>query len=278
MPYMRPLAQQVVDYLEAEGFSVADWRALEVADNVEVGCIPGDRVMEAARSMDLAAVDALVLSCCVQMPSLSLIDAAEQEFGLPVLSAATAGAYSVLRALGLTRRHPRCGQPAPRRPRARPRLTHDPKEHPVSELQHRVRGVDHVAYPTFDPAGTVAVLPGRARLPGRALDLRRRLGAGAAPGLHPLLLRHRQRRPAGLLLLLRARAVRGRTAGRRVLPLRRRRARSSSSAPVTWPSTSTARRTCWSTGGASTAASGRSRCRSSTRRSSRSTPTTRTAT
>jgi catechol 2,3-dioxygenase-like lactoylglutathione lyase family enzyme len=25
----------------------------------------------------------------------------------------------------------------------------------VSELQHRVRGVDHVAYPTFDPAATV---------------------------------------------------------------------------------------------------------------------------
>jgi len=102
MPYMRPVAQQVVDYLEAEGFSVADWRALEVADNGEVGCIPGDLVMEAARSMNLAGVDALVLSCCVQMPSLSLIDAAEQEFGLPVLSAATAGAYSVLRALGLS--------------------------------------------------------------------------------------------------------------------------------------------------------------------------------
>jgi maleate isomerase len=102
MPYMRPVAQQVVDYLEAEGFSVADWRALEVADNAEVGCIPADRVMEAARSMNLAGVDALVLSCCVQMPSLSLIDAAEQEFGLPVLSAATAGAYSVLRALGLS--------------------------------------------------------------------------------------------------------------------------------------------------------------------------------
>ena len=102
MPYMRPLAQQVVDYLEAEGFSVTDWRALEVADNVEVGCIPGDRVMEAARSMDLAGADALVLSCCVQMPSLSLIDAAEHEFGLPVLSAATAGAYSVLRALSLS--------------------------------------------------------------------------------------------------------------------------------------------------------------------------------
>lgn len=100
-PYMRPLAQQVVDYLVAEGFEVADWRALEVADNAEVGCIPGENVMAAARSMDLSGVDALVLSCCVQMPSLDLIEPAEQEFGLPVLSAATAGAYSLLRSLDL---------------------------------------------------------------------------------------------------------------------------------------------------------------------------------
>lgn len=100
-PYMRPLAEQVVGYLEAEGFQVSDWRALEVSDNAEVGCIPGDRVMEAARSLDLAGVDALVISACVQMPSLDLVEAAEQEFGLPVLSAATAGAYSLLRALSL---------------------------------------------------------------------------------------------------------------------------------------------------------------------------------
>jgi maleate isomerase len=101
MPYMRPLAQQVVEYVEAEGFEVAAWRALEVADNTEVGCIPGEQVMEAARSIDLSGVDALVLSCCVQMPSLNIIQAAEDEFGLPVLSAATAGAYSILRSLGL---------------------------------------------------------------------------------------------------------------------------------------------------------------------------------
>lgn len=109
MPYQRPLAEQVVGYLEAEGFIVAHWRALEVADNVEVGCIPGERVMEAAHSIDLTDVDALVLSCCVQMPSLDLIDAAEAELGLPVLSAATAGAYSLLRALGLRIDIPRAG-------------------------------------------------------------------------------------------------------------------------------------------------------------------------
>ena len=101
MPYMTPLAKQVVGYIEAEGLDVADWRALEVADNSEVGCIPGVRVMEAARSLDLGGVDALVISCCVQMPSLELIQAAEDELGLPVLSAATAGAYSILRSTGL---------------------------------------------------------------------------------------------------------------------------------------------------------------------------------
>lgn len=101
MPYAKPLARQVVEYVEAEGIEVADWRALEVTDNAAVGCIAGERVLEAARSLDLTSVDALVLSCCVQMPSLDLIQAAEDEFGLPVLSAATAGAYSILRSLGL---------------------------------------------------------------------------------------------------------------------------------------------------------------------------------
>lgn len=101
-PYLRPLAEQVVGYLEAEGFTVADWRALEVADNAEVGCIPGDRVLSAARELDLTGVDALVISACVQMPSLDVVQAAEDEFGIPVLSAATAGAYTILRRLGLS--------------------------------------------------------------------------------------------------------------------------------------------------------------------------------
>ncbi|KZF03101.1 MULTISPECIES: maleate cis-trans isomerase family protein [unclassified Rhodococcus (in: high G+C Gram-positive bacteria)] len=100
-PYMRPLAEKVVDYIEAEGIRVLDWRALEVSDNAEVGCIPGERVMDAARSLDLTGADALVISACVQMPSLPLVQAAEDEFGIPVLSAATAGAYSLLRALDL---------------------------------------------------------------------------------------------------------------------------------------------------------------------------------
>jgi maleate isomerase len=108
-PYLKPLAEKVVGYLEAEGFEVVDWRALEVEDNREVGCIPGDQVMAAARSLDLSHADALVISACVQMPSLPLVDLAEREFGVPVLSAATAGAYSILKAVGLPLELPEAG-------------------------------------------------------------------------------------------------------------------------------------------------------------------------
>jgi maleate isomerase len=108
-PYVRPLAEQVVAYLEAEGFEVVDWVALEVGDNAEVGAIPGDRVLDAARGLDLSGADALVISACVQMPSLPLIPRAEAEFGLPVLSAATAGAFCLLRSLGLAPELPDAG-------------------------------------------------------------------------------------------------------------------------------------------------------------------------
>ena len=109
MPYMRPLAEQVVAYLEAEGIEIVDWAALEVGDNAEVGCIPGDRVLDAARGLDLTRADALVISCCVQMPSLPQVAVAERELGLPVLSAATAGAFCLLRALGLSTELPDAG-------------------------------------------------------------------------------------------------------------------------------------------------------------------------
>ncbi|MET0451248.1 MAG: maleate cis-trans isomerase [Mycobacterium sp.] len=101
MPYLRPMAEKVVAYLENEGIEVVDWRALEVADNAEVGCIAAERVLEAAHDLDLTRAEAVVVSACVQMPSLSIVETAERELGLPALSASTAGVYCLLRGLGL---------------------------------------------------------------------------------------------------------------------------------------------------------------------------------
>ena len=100
-PYMKPLARKVVDYLEAEQIEVTGWVALEEPDNAAVARIPGERILAAARTLDLTQADALILSACVQMPSLPLIELAETEFGLPVLSASTATAFTLLRRLEL---------------------------------------------------------------------------------------------------------------------------------------------------------------------------------
>ena len=46
--------------------------------------------------LDLRQAEALVLSACVQMPSLAAIEAAQELTGLPTLSAATATAAALL--------------------------------------------------------------------------------------------------------------------------------------------------------------------------------------
>jgi maleate isomerase len=110
MPYVPALAQSVVGYFQSEGFTVIDSVALEEPDNAMVARIPGEQVLAAARGLDLTQADALLISACVQMPSLDLIVPAEREFGVPVLSAASAGAYAILRGLGLSPRLPNAGR------------------------------------------------------------------------------------------------------------------------------------------------------------------------
>ncbi len=100
-PYMRPLTEQVADYVRGEGFEVTGAVSLEVADNVEVGRLDPRNLVEEARRIDTAGIDALVLSACVQMPSLPVVQQVEDELGIPVLTAATATAREILLALDL---------------------------------------------------------------------------------------------------------------------------------------------------------------------------------
>jgi maleate isomerase len=99
-PYVEALTQQVVEYLEAAGVTVTEAMSLGVADNVEVGALDPLRLPGLAAQMDLGAADALIISACVQMPSLPAIPIAERELGLPVLSAATATVHDLLVRLG----------------------------------------------------------------------------------------------------------------------------------------------------------------------------------
>ena len=95
-PYMKPLTAMVVDCLESAGIQVVDAISLEISDNLAVGRRDPEELVSIARELDLKEAEAIILSACVQMPSLAAIPHVEAETGLPVLSAATATLRSVL--------------------------------------------------------------------------------------------------------------------------------------------------------------------------------------
>jgi maleate isomerase len=99
-PYVKSLTECVIEYLVDSNVEVVDSVSLEVSDNVAVGRIPSAQLEAASRQVGLEGADALVLSACVQMPSLPLVEPVQQVTGLPVLTAATATARSILTALG----------------------------------------------------------------------------------------------------------------------------------------------------------------------------------
>lgn len=106
-PYMKPLTQMVVDYIRNEGIEVVEWRALEISDNLKVAAhdpmnLPGI-VAEMEKTDE---VDAIVLSACVQMPSLPAVSTVEAQVGKPVLTAAIATTWSMLKTLELDTRVP----------------------------------------------------------------------------------------------------------------------------------------------------------------------------
>jgi maleate isomerase len=108
-PYTKPLTRLVTDYIEAEGFEVRARVSLEIEDNLAVGRRDPMALVEIARGMDLTDVDALVLSACVQMPSLAAIEPVEAACGKPVISAAVCTAFCMLRALNLAAAAPGAG-------------------------------------------------------------------------------------------------------------------------------------------------------------------------
>jgi maleate isomerase len=100
-PYLRELTGLVVAYLEDAGIEVADAISLEVPDNRAVAALDPHDLEQHWQRLDLRGCDALVLSACVQMRSLDVLEEAERRSGLPTVSAATATTWAILRALDL---------------------------------------------------------------------------------------------------------------------------------------------------------------------------------
>ena len=102
-PYMPELTDIVVKYIQdSAGVEVIDHIALSVADNCEVGRLSQPNLVEIASTrLNTKGADAVILSSCVQMPSLRALKAAEDKVGLPMLSAAACTTRQILRSLNL---------------------------------------------------------------------------------------------------------------------------------------------------------------------------------
>jgi maleate isomerase len=98
-PYAPPLTAKVVAYLADAGIHVLDAVSLNVTDNRVVGRLDPRNPLGLLERLDLRRAEALVLSACVQMPSMAAIEAAEAMTGPPTLSAAPATAAALLAAL-----------------------------------------------------------------------------------------------------------------------------------------------------------------------------------
>jgi maleate isomerase len=108
-PYMKPLTELVVGYIEADAIEVVDVISLEVADNLAVGHLDPMNLPAIASKLNVSNADAVVLSACVQMPSLPAIQIAQDRLDRPVLSAATGTVYEMLKSLGRPTIVPRAG-------------------------------------------------------------------------------------------------------------------------------------------------------------------------
>jgi maleate isomerase len=108
-PYMKPLTQLVISYLENEGIEVVDSISLEIADNLEVGRQDPLAPVEITKRLNTKGVDAIVASACVQMPSLASVQLIEDRTGLPVVSSSVSTTYMMLKNLGLKTHSPGFG-------------------------------------------------------------------------------------------------------------------------------------------------------------------------
>ncbi|RQP26227.1 hypothetical protein DZC73_04115 [Albitalea terrae] len=100
-PYLKAATQQVCKTLGEYGIEAVQSRSLEIVAPALVGRLDQAKLLAIASQLDYSGSQALVISACVQMPSLDVIDEAEQMLGLPVISAATATAFELLNCLDI---------------------------------------------------------------------------------------------------------------------------------------------------------------------------------
>jgi len=100
-PYTDALTRRVVEYIEGEGIEVQDAINFSIEDNLDVGARDPMKLLEDVKRLNVRNVDTVVLSACVQMPSLPALQKAQEMLGIPVTSTAACTVRQMLKLLKL---------------------------------------------------------------------------------------------------------------------------------------------------------------------------------
>lgn len=100
-PYVRPLTDLVVQYIEHEGIEVIDSICFEIPDNLDVGRRDPLKLIEDVQRLNTRGADVVVASACVQMQSLPAIAQIQDYLGIPTVSTAVCTVRCILDRLQL---------------------------------------------------------------------------------------------------------------------------------------------------------------------------------
>lgn len=99
-PYVAPVAAGAVTYLAQTGFEVVGRADLGLLSNLEKGRLPVSASEELVRQVDLAGVDAVMISC-TNWRTIDRLAVLERDLGVPVVSSNLATMWAGLRLAGI---------------------------------------------------------------------------------------------------------------------------------------------------------------------------------
>lgn len=99
-PYVKKTNDQLVKFVEAHGIRVLDLQTFDELDMFEHAKTEPWEIYELARKAWRKEAQGLFIAC-TQLRALDVLDALEEDFGHPVLSATQASMWAALRALGV---------------------------------------------------------------------------------------------------------------------------------------------------------------------------------
>lgn len=100
-PYVSPVADGAAHYLTQAGFQVTQRHDLQLLSNLDKGRLPPTASYLAARQIRPSGIDAVVISC-TNWRTVEVLEAAEAELGVPVVSSNLATLWALLHLAGVT--------------------------------------------------------------------------------------------------------------------------------------------------------------------------------